>query len=91
MGDGGRLALGILMFLGAGFLFFFAFHPGGVETVTSPADMLKWLMGEFNSLTGSGGDSAPGNSASLSQLSPTGLAFVPTPTGQPSGNQAVTE
>jgi hypothetical protein len=87
MGDSGRLALAILMLLGAMFLFFFAFHPGGVETVTSPADMLKWLFGEFNANTGTAG-AASGNDDSLPPI--TGPSAEPTPTGQTPGNSAVT-
>jgi hypothetical protein len=54
MGDGGRLALAILMLLGAMILLFFAFHPGGVAAgaVKNPADMLNWLMGEFSTTAG---------------------------------------
>jgi hypothetical protein len=52
MGDGGRLALGILISFIAMVFFFFAFHPGGVTGVSNPAQMLQWLFNEFNSLTG---------------------------------------
>lgn len=54
-----RLALGILLVWAAGFLFFFAFHPGGVQIydadanggkgamrgVKNPAEILGYLMG----------------------------------------------
>jgi hypothetical protein len=50
--DGGRFALAILVIFGALVMFFFAFHPGGVEGVTNPGEMLQWLFGEFNNVTG---------------------------------------
>lgn len=52
MGGGTRLAIGILIMWIALVFFFFAFHPGGVENVSNPGQMLQWLMKEFTNLTG---------------------------------------
>ena len=52
MGDGGRLALAIVVFFAAMVFFFFAFHPGGVSDISNPTQMLQWLFGEFNNITG---------------------------------------
>lgn len=52
MGGGTRLAVGILIMWLALVFFFFAFHPGGVQNVSSPGQMLQWLMSEFSNLTG---------------------------------------
>jgi hypothetical protein len=52
MGEGGRFALGILVMFIAMIFFFFAFHPGGVVGVSNPAQMLRWLLDEFNNLAG---------------------------------------
>jgi hypothetical protein len=52
MGGGTRFAIGILIMWLALVFFFFAFHPGGVQNVSNPGQMLQWLMSEFNRLTG---------------------------------------
>lgn len=63
MGEGGRLAWAIMLMLVALFLFFFAFHPGGVANINNPGDMLQFLMNEFGSASGA---SAPASSSTSS-------------------------
>jgi hypothetical protein len=52
MGDGTKLAVAILVMWLSLVFFFFAFHPGGVSGVSNPIQMLKWLIDEFQKLTG---------------------------------------
>ncbi len=52
MEGGGKLALAILLIFVAMVMFFFTFHPGGVEGVSNPAQMLQWLFSEFDTTTG---------------------------------------
>jgi hypothetical protein len=47
MGDGTKFAVAILILFLAMVAFFFAFHPGGVQGIKNPDDVLEWLMGEF--------------------------------------------
>lgn len=51
MGNGTKLAIAILIMWFAMLFFFFAFHPGGVEDVSNPVEMLQWLMNEFSNIT----------------------------------------
>lgn len=81
MGDGMRLALGILIFLAAFVFFFFAFHPGGVANINNPGDMLKWLVNEFNAPGAAEAQAAGGSTASG--------GILPTPTGQPPVNTQI--
>jgi hypothetical protein len=63
MGDGVKLATAIAVMWLALVFFFFAFHPGGVEGVSNPVQMLQWLMNEFQNLTGGNQSSASTNTA----------------------------
>lgn len=59
MGDSTRFAIAIAILIGAMIFFFFAFHPGGVEGVNNPVEMIKWLMDEFNNTASKTNDNAP--------------------------------
>jgi hypothetical protein len=50
--DAGRFAAAIAVFFLAMIAFFFAFHPGGVEGVSNPTQILQWLFGAVNNVTG---------------------------------------
>lgn len=50
--QGTKLAIAIMIMWIAMVFFFFAFHPGGVENVSNPAQMLQWLMNEFGNIVG---------------------------------------
>lgn len=102
MNDAGRLAMAILVLAAAFFLYFFAFHPSGVEDlankdglIDNPVDMLKWLMTQFNNAVGIPGNNAPAqstdtsNSGTSTGSSDTGN-LLPTPTGQPTTNEQLT-
>ena len=52
MSDAGRLAIAILIMMVAFIMYFFAFHPNGVEGADNPIDALVWLMGQFNQAAG---------------------------------------
>jgi hypothetical protein len=77
--DGGiRLAIGILIFIGAWVMLFFALHPNGVSaSVTNPSEALQWLMNEFQTTT-------------QSAIPDTGGGIEPTPSGQPTVSQEQT-
>lgn len=63
MGDGVKLATAIVVMWLALVFFFFAFHPGGVEGVSNPVQMLQWLMNEFQNLSGGNQSSSTTNPA----------------------------
>lgn len=52
MSEATRFGMAILVLWIAFTLAFFAFHPHGVKGISSPGDMLKWLIDEFGSLAG---------------------------------------
>jgi hypothetical protein len=79
MGDAGRFALAIAILVFAFIAMFFAFHPGGVEGVTNPVEMLNWLINEFNS-AGTSASATPASNAAAS-LGPQNAGAAPTETG----------
>lgn len=96
MADGTKLAIAILVIWVSLVFFFFAFHPGGVQNVSNPGEMLKWLMDEFTKLAGGDSsttsDTLPGATpASATPASTTGpvqlLSDVTPASGGTSGNQ----
>lgn len=76
MGEATRFALGIAILVGAMVAFFFAFHPNGVEGVSNPVDVLKWLMNEINT-SGTTSSVTAANNATT----PNNVGSAPTPTG----------
>jgi hypothetical protein len=77
---GSRFAIGLLILWGAFILLFIALHHNGIPNANNPGDALKWLINEFQSVTG------------LSDTGDTSTSdFVPTPSGQPSVANEVTK
>ena len=72
MGDGTKLAVAIAVMWIAMVFFFFAFHPGGVENVSNPGEMLQWLMKEFGNITG-------GNTATAADVTGTDASALSYP------------
>lgn len=63
MGDGTKFAISILMLFLSMLCFFFAFHPGGVQGVSDPQTMLKWLSTEFQQTSASQSGGTGGTSS----------------------------
>src|SRR5271170_3267160 len=93
MGDGTKLAVAIAVMWIAMVFFFFAFHPGGVENVSNPGEMLQWLLKEFTNITSAGGAATTSDvtSADTSALSYPGYTAGSSDIGtvNPGGVQAV--
>lgn len=73
---GTKLAIAILILWVAMMFYFIALHPMGISGVTNPVGALKWLMMEFQNVSGITAASAETNPAG-----PQNVSAAPTETG----------
>lgn len=76
-----RFAIGLLILWSAFILLFVALHHNGITGANNPGDALKWLVGEFQDVTGlsaAAASNAPSNP-------------VPTPSGTQPFDTQVTQ
>lgn len=84
--SGSRFAIGLLILWGAFILLFVALHHNGIPGAKNPGDALKWLVGEFQTVTGLSDAQATGTGAAGTVNNP-----APTPTGTEPFNTQVTQ
>jgi hypothetical protein len=79
MSGASKFAIAILVTWLAFVGFYFAFHPGGVSGVSSPKDMLVFLISEFQGAAGSTtGTTTPDTTGAIG---PQNVGAAPTQTG----------
>lgn len=78
MDSGGiRFAIGLLIFWGAFLLLFIALHPNGISGANNPTDALKWLIKEFQTVSGINAAATTNNAAT----GPNNAGSAPTASG----------
>lgn len=85
MNGAAKFAFGIVLLWLAGLCFFLAFHPNGVvlngQKVSNPVDVLKWLIQEFGTATGTASSDSTPLTDSAGNSAPNNAGAAPTVTG----------